>query len=130
MPSVLYVDDEEGIRRAVRAWLSRQEIEVHTARGVRSAKSCMGRFRFDCAFIDIWLADGTGFDLYAWIQSSYPEVAKRTVFVTGDIVASASTRKTLETFGRPVMAKPFDLTEIDRHLQQWDASGKSSSDVR
>lgn len=119
MSSVLYVDDEMPMRQAVKIWLERSGHQVATAADVSAARALFEDHRFDVAFVDIWLPDGTGFELFAWLEDNQPALAKRTIFVTGDIVPNVELRATLETLGRPVLAKPFDLQELDRYVRRY-----------
>ena len=124
--SVLYVDDEPPLRKAVHAWLGQQGVDVHSARSIAEATAVLGRQHFDGAFIDIWLIDGSGFDVYDWIARHDPRLAKRVVFITGDILPSPDTQRRLDTTGRPVLSKPFDLAELDQYVAAWEASAGQS----
>ena len=119
MPTVLCVDDETSLRRAMQTWLGRRGLEVHAARSVASARRCMKRFAFDGAFIDVWLGIETGLDLYDWMLEAYPHVAANVVFLTGDILPAPQLRARLERTGCPVLHKPFDLRDLDRHVSLW-----------
>lgn len=121
MPTVLCVDDERPLRRAMHSWLGRRGIEVHSARSVASARGCMKRYAFDGAFIDVWMAGETGLDLYDWLLETHPGVAANVVFLTGDILPTQALRARLERTGRPLLLKPFDLHELDRHVNAWSA---------
>jgi DNA-binding NtrC family response regulator len=119
MPVILFVDDEEPLRRAVRRWLGRRGVEVRCARGVKSAKGCFARYHVGGAFLDVWLGDGTGIELYAWIRDQHPEVADRVAFLSGDIAGQAVADRRLESLGRPVLTKPFEFAELERLVDQW-----------
>jgi DNA-binding response OmpR family regulator len=121
MVSVLYVDDDDTIRRAVQAWLDRHQAAGFTAATIYDARRELDARAFDGVFIDIWLPDGTGFDLYAWIQEHHPRLADRVVFITGDIKSGEPTEKQLHALGRRVLGKPFDLRELEQYLQLWSA---------
>ena len=120
MASILYVDDEPTIRRAVHYWLDRRGHQVHSARSVTGAKRCMSLHQFDGIFIDVWLGDGSGLDLYDWLRKHRPALADQTVFVTGDLLMKPEHRDRLHATGRPVLQKPFDLLELDVFVQKWD----------
>lgn len=120
MASILYVDDEPTIRRAVHYWLDRRGHSVHSARSVSGAKRCMSIHRFDGIFIDVWLGDGSGLDLYAWLCDNDPRLAEQTVFVTGDLLMKPAARQRLLETSRPVLEKPFDLMDLDIYVQKWD----------
>lgn len=120
MAAILYVDDEPTIRRAVHYWLDRRGHSVHSARSVSGAKRCMSMHRFDGIFIDVWLGDGSGLDLFTWLREHEPRLAEQTVFVTGDLLMKAETRQRVIETGRPVLEKPFDLLDLDIYVQKWD----------
>jgi DNA-binding response OmpR family regulator len=113
MPVVLFVDDEASMRRVVQHALTLHGIEVHTAGGLADARTECERTAFDGAIIDVWLDDGSGFELYAWLQEHHPRVARNTLFVTGDIAANADLGRKVRALGRPVLVKPFDFDELE-----------------
>jgi len=133
MPSILYVDDETPLRRAVQAWLGHRGVSVVTARSVEDAIAVLAAEPVDGAFVDLWLVDGSGFELYAHIGEHYPALAPNVAFITGDIVPAETTATQLAMFGRPVLFKPFDLSELDRYVRRWrgesdvDAAGGGST---
>lgn len=120
MASILYVDDEPTIRRAVHYWLDRRGHSVHSARSISGAKRCMHIHRFDGIFIDVWLGDGSGLELHDWLRAHDPKLADETVFVTGDLLMKPETRDRLMLTARPVLEKPFDLHDLDIYVQKWD----------
>ena len=122
MATVLYVDDDDALRNVVRTWLERSGHEVHTAASVARAKRCVEMHDFDGAFIDVWLDDGTGFELHGWLESHVPRLARQVVFVTGDVVAGAPESGRLSALGQPVLTKPFALAELDPHVARWSAA--------
>jgi DNA-binding response OmpR family regulator len=113
MPVVLFVDDEAPMRRVVQHALTQHGIEIHTAGSVAEARAACAQHLFDGAIIDVWLDDGSGFELYAWLQEHHPRVARNTLFVTGDIAANADLRHQVRAIGRPVLVKPFDFDELE-----------------
>lgn len=124
MATVLIVDDEGGVRRAVHYWLERRGHEVHSAASIAEALQLLAGHRFDGAFIDLWLPDGIGFELYAEIQQRAPSLARNIVFISGDILPDANIRGQLQALGHPILSKPFDLDELDHFTRAWKrASG-------
>jgi DNA-binding NtrC family response regulator len=128
MPTVLYVDDETSLRHAAQVWLGHHGVDVVTARSVDGALRILARQPVDGAFVELWLADGSGFELYAHLEERYRELARRVVCVTGDIVPSEATSAHLRMIGRPVLFKPFDLRELDHWVRHWrdDRAGASA----
>ena len=68
MAIVLYVDDEDSIRRAMKAWLVRRGHTVFTAGCLDDARTVLQSNEVDGAFIDLWLGTESGFDLFEWIH--------------------------------------------------------------
>ena len=119
MAAVLYVDDEEAIRRALQSWLTRRGHVVYTAATSDEAREILTSHEVDGAFIDIWLGDESGFDLFEWIDMHKPRVAEHVVFVTGDIIREGEVERSLIALERPVLAKPFELGELERIVASW-----------
>ena len=119
MATVLFVDDEPALRRAVHYWLERHGHEVHSAGTIAEALTLLSAHRFEGAFIDLWLPDGLGFELYAEIQRRHPTLARNIVFVSGDILPDANVRGQLQALGHPILSKPFDLDELDHYTRAW-----------
>lgn len=122
MASVLYVDDEEAIRRAVILWLSRRGHSAHGAATVADARELLATRTFDGAFIDLWLGTESGLELQDWIDEHLPAFASRIVFVTGDLTSGEAAQRALASFGRPVLGKPFDLEELEEWVSRWCAA--------
>jgi DNA-binding NtrC family response regulator len=119
--TVLYVDDEEAIRRAVVAWLTRRGHAVHTAATLAEARDVLESRAVDGAFVDLCLGDESGLELQRWIDAHRPDLSNRLVFVTGDPGAGESGSGARSDLIRPVLVKPFDLTELDAFVQRWTA---------
>jgi DNA-binding NtrC family response regulator len=119
MATVLYVDDEDAIRRAVVTWLTRKGHVVHAASSVAAARELLETHPIDGAFIDLWLGGESGLELQDWIDEHRPAFASNVVFVTGDPVAGESAVRVLGALGRPVLGKPFDLQELETWAERW-----------
>jgi DNA-binding NtrC family response regulator len=119
LAAVLYVDDEDAIRRALRAWLMRRGHTVYTAGSSAEAQAVLREHAVDGVFIDIWLGDESGFDLFELIDMHWPRVAENAVFVTGDIIRDGDVEKSIVALERPVLTKPFELGELERMVQGW-----------
>ena len=116
---VLYVDDEEAIRRAVSSWLTRKGHCVYTAASVASARDVLREHEIDGVFIDLWLGDESGVALHDWIREHYPPLAHRSMFVTGDLAPTEDLERALGEIGVRVLTKPFDLREIEGIVNGW-----------
>src|SRR6478609_8917591 len=118
MATVLYVDDEDAIRRAVVAWLTRRGHTVHSAGTLAGARHLLESQSIDGAFVDLWLGDESGLELQDWIDEHQPDLSGKIVFVTGDAAAGVANER-LASLGRPVLAKPFDLHDLDAFVAGW-----------
>ena len=117
--TVLYVDDEEAIRRAVSSWLTRKGHRVYTAANAESARDVLREHDIDGVFIDIWLGEESGVDLHEWIREHYPPLASRATFVTGDLAPPEDLERALRQIGVGVLTKPFDLQQIEGIVRGW-----------
>ena len=126
MAAVLYVDDEPSLRRLVRRWYERRGITVRVAANIAEAREILMEEEIAGVFIDVWLGRETGFDLYAWIVGFRPRLKDRVVFITGDVAPGADSGE-FQALGRTVIAKPFELEELDVHIRQWVGAGGPES---
>jgi len=121
MATVLYVDDEDAIRRVVVSWLTRRGHTVHAVGTVADARDVLQSLPVDGAFVDLWLGGESGLELQDWIDEHQPHLSANIVFVTGDIGFGESENRALAKLGRPVLAKPFELVDLDAFVQAWVA---------
>ncbi|HEX2717984.1 MAG TPA: response regulator [Gemmatimonadaceae bacterium] len=119
MTNVLYVDDDPGLSRLVHRWFERRGITIVTATSFAEARKMLKAHDVIGAFIDVWLGDGTGFDLYAWIAEHRPRLRDRVVFITGDIIPAVGQASEVQALGRTVIGKPFELADLERHVRRW-----------
>jgi CheY-like chemotaxis protein len=119
MATVLYVDDEEAIRRVVVTWLRRRGHTVHAVATVSDARELLQTLPIDGAFVDLWLGEESGLELQDWIDEHYPHLSANVVIVTGDVGFGDSENTALAKLGRPVLAKPFELVDLDAFVQGW-----------
>jgi len=118
--NVLFVDDEEAIRRAVSTWLTRKGHVVYTAPDAESARDILRDHHVDGVFIDLWLGKDSGISLHDWLRDNVPPLARRTVFITGDThYSSDQLTRAVRDEGASVVAKPFDLKELERIVGTW-----------
>lgn len=122
MATLLYVDDQAAIARAVKLWLSRKGHVVHVASTVADARAMVTTESLDGVFIDLWLGAESGLELYDWIEALDPELASRVAFVTGDLFDETLAARPMK---RPVLAKPFELPELDSLASRWHAERAS-----
>jgi DNA-binding response OmpR family regulator len=119
MATLMYVDDEETIGRAVSRWFERRGHVVHVARSLADARILLETHDPDTIFVDVWLGTESGFELLGWIEDTRPQLSERVVFVTGELADSEPTHGRIwKTLGRPVVQKPFDFAQLEAHATQ------------
>ena len=116
LPTVLLVDDEEAVRGALRRFFTRRGWTVVEATDGESAKALLDpseRHQFDLVISDLTMPRVSGRDLYQWLTRHRPDALPRLVFSSGDVVSRDVSGFLVET-GRPVLPKPFELSELAR----------------
>ncbi|MBI3392911.1 MAG: response regulator [Nitrospirae bacterium] len=114
---ILAVDDEAVILEIIRDTFAANGNEVRTAASGREAIDILGTEDFDLVLTDIKMPDMSGIELYDWIRESRPYLARRVLFVTGDVV-DVTTQDLLGVSGRPYIAKPFRIAELIQKAQE------------
>jgi two-component system NtrC family sensor kinase len=130
MATILFVDDEESLRRATRAALGRRGHTVHTAHSLAEAIRCLGLYHVDGIFVDVWLGADSGFDLLSWLENHRPHLAQRVVFVTGDVNLGAADDKKVRALGLPVLGKPFSIDDLEAYVHSWSRRRGLDGDLR
>jgi two-component system NtrC family sensor kinase len=109
---VLLIEDEPAVMAYVRAALERSGYTVvSTESGVEGLRLLESR-QFLGVVSDMRTPGGVdGADVYAWLSRHRPDMAKRIVFITGDI-ANEETVATLRRTGAPCVEKPFRVQQF------------------
>ena len=108
---VLVVDDEPVVREFVSQVLSAEGYEVDTAGNAEEALERVRSRRYRLILLDIKMPGTSGIELYQQFRSLIPALARRTLFITGDVMG-ASTRDFLTRTRAPYIAKPFDASKL------------------
>jgi two-component system response regulator RegA len=116
MSTLLYVDDESLIGKAVARWFAKRGHTVYLADSIIAAQRAIIEHQPDALFIDVWLGEESGFELMSWIEDTRPELAERVTFVTGELADATRVDKVWRTLGRPVLQKPFDFADLERYV--------------
>ena len=117
MPRVLVIDDEAGIRFALKRWFERQQWQVAEAHDGQRAMELIeaspreGDGGFDLIVCDLNLPFMTGAEIMATLHRDRPPLAMRLILTTGDNVQDAAPTSILSTHPH-VLQKPFDLVML------------------
>jgi len=118
--SVLLVDDEASVRIAMRRFLARRGWSVCEAADGESARTLLDPVSgvgFDLVICDLQMPRLSGREFYAWLARVRPELAQRLVFSSGDVL-SPEFSEFLTEAGRPLLPKPFELSELARLVDE------------
>ena len=114
--TILVVDDEPGIVRALEYFLQRDGHTVETAaNGCLALAKCQDQ-DYDLILCDLRMPALDGPGLYQELQRHHPHLCARMVFLTGDTLSSA-VQAFLEDAGVPRLTKPFNAAMVRQVIQ-------------
>lgn len=121
-PKVLLVDDEYLLLCSWAREFQRMGVETLTARSGREAAEILvgANGDFDAVLCDLKMPDGSGMELYRFIQVEFPSLEHRIVIVTGGATAGKEV-EFLRNTTNPVMHKPIDLETLIQLVRDWAA---------
>ena len=110
---VLVIEDEPSLATAVSEALTDAGFRVDRASDGREAIGQIANQAYDLLICDLKMPKMDGPELYRRIQDTAPALARRMVFVTGDVAGTDAERFLEETRCR-WLAKPFRLEDLLR----------------
>ena len=110
-PKALVVDDEESNAALVRRVLAGAGYDVESTTLSRRALVMMERTAYDAVICDVKMPELSGQELYGRVCQIRPEMARRFIFVTGDIDGE-DTRQFLDESRCSYFMKPFNLERL------------------
>jgi len=109
---VLLIEDEPAVMAYVCAALERSGYQVVTAASGAEALRMLANGAFQGIVSDMRTPGGVdGAQVHAWIADHRPELARKVVFITGDI-ANEETAAVLQRTGAPCVEKPFRVQQF------------------
>jgi CheY-like chemotaxis protein len=108
---VLIVDDEPAIRNILARILSNKGHQAQTVSSGKAALAILHEKGYDLLVADLKMSGVSGMELYETLKKKSPDMADRTVFITGDTMTE-ETNDFLASSGRPYLAKPFTPMEF------------------
>ncbi len=104
---VLLVDDEPAILRALVEVLS-PDHDTMTARSGEEARALLAvDDRFDVVLCDVVMDEGTGVELFRYLESEHPHLAPRVLFMTGGVMTPEAKELLASVLDR-VVPKPVE----------------------
>ena len=115
--SVLLVEDEQALATAVAEALVDAGLNVdHAGDGMEALARIREQKDYDLVICDLKMPRIDGMTLYRAIAAADPALARRVIFVTGD-VAGTEAERFLEESGCRWLAKPFRLADLLRAVR-------------
>ena len=121
---ILVVDDEPRARDVMARALAKDKHTVDEAADGNDAWRRIRSTRYDCVVADLRMPGSGGQELYRRVEESYPDLAARFIFVTGDTMSPDTNGFLSSVAGRSLM-KPIDLTELRRRVAGLQDAGQA-----
>jgi signal transduction histidine kinase/CheY-like chemotaxis protein len=115
--TVLVVEDEPALAAAVSEALTDAGFVVDRAGDGQEALRRVGAKPYDLIVCDLKMPKVDGIRFYQRLAVAHPELARRVIFVTGD-VAGTEAEKFLQESGCRWLAKPFRLGDLLRTARE------------
>ena len=115
--SILVVEDETALAHAVTDMLTDAGFVVERAADGAEALEMVSSRAFDLVICDLKMPRVDGKAFYRALSKDAPALARRVVFVTGD-VAGTEAERFLSTSGCRWLAKPFRSTDLLRAVRE------------
>jgi signal transduction histidine kinase/CheY-like chemotaxis protein len=115
--SMLLVEDEPALAQAVGEGLADAGFVVDRAGDGEEALARVGARTYDLIVCDLKMPRVDGMEFYRAIAATKPSLARRVIFVTGDVVGTEAERF-LEETGCRWLAKPFRLADLLRSARE------------
>ena len=113
--AVLVVDDEDGIRNALKRFLTGQGYEVALAATGDEAIAVLQRQKITCVLLDVNLPGSSGIDLVPRILEAEPDAAVLMLTAVNDATAAALC---MQRGAFDYLTKPIDLDVLSRAIQR------------
>lgn len=130
-PSILIVEDEPSICRAIAIALTRAGYNPITTTSGDGAGYYLRTQYFHAMLIDLRIPDMRGDAIFRLAISIQPQLRKHTLFTTGDVTEHAA--ELIEACGCQVLMKPFDLKDLTASIAEIlkdESSGEDTSSLK
>ena len=120
--TILVIDDEPSIVRALVRLLHRDGAVVATAGNGREALAQLRTHHYDLILCDLRMPELDGRAFYARLQQHAPALCQRVIFLTG-VSDEASHQAFLAQCGQPWLRKPYPIAALRSAMQQLLGAG-------
>jgi CheY-like chemotaxis protein len=113
---ILVVDDEPGIAGVLAEVL---QLDGHVVETVGDGEAALGKLavrEYDLILSDIRMPDLDGPALFREVERRYPNLLRRFIFLTGDVMSPETSQFLMQT-AVPCLNKPFTLEMVRQVVQ-------------
>jgi DNA-binding NtrC family response regulator len=114
---ILVVDDEPGIAGVLTEVLQLDRHVVETVGNGDAALAKLALGGYDLILSDIRMPELDGPALYREVECRYPDLLRRFIFLTGDVMSPETSQFLLQT-AVPCLSKPFTLETVRQVVQR------------
>ena len=114
--SVLVVEDERALASAMGEALQDAGLKVDIAGDGEDALARIRKSSYDAVICDLKMPRVSGMVIYRAIAAATPSLARRVIFVTGDVAATDAERFLAES-GCRWLVKPFRIGDLLRAVR-------------
>jgi PAS domain S-box-containing protein len=108
---LLVVDDEKVVAMAIQRSLSKENDVEYSEKAEDALVLLRAGRQFDVILCDLMMPEMTGMDLYAELLQSFPEDARRMIFLTGGAFTTRA-RQFLDAVPNLRIEKPFNIKQL------------------
>jgi signal transduction histidine kinase len=120
---ILLVDDNPALRKTLRRLLESEHDVVTAASGREAQQILESDTDFDVILCDLMMSEGTGMDLYEWLENKNPDLTNTVVFMTGGLFTHKA-KEFLNSIPNLSLEKPFAKGSIETTLKKLIAANK------
>lgn len=114
-PSILIIDDDDGIRFAFARYLSKAGYEVQTVPTLNEARQILLAQYFDAVLLDMNLPDGSGLPFVEELRKSNASIAIVVITAFGEISYAV---EAMQIGADNFLPKPVDMKKLDVFLKK------------
>jgi CheY-like chemotaxis protein len=119
---ILVVDDEQTVRNLLKKVLAEEGHDVETVDNANDALEMLQTGRYGLILLDVKMPGMSGPELYRNIEKIARSLARRVLFVTGDVMGPSTQEFLNKTKARHIN-KPFDVKLLKKTVNQMLAEG-------
>jgi CheY-like chemotaxis protein len=112
----LVIEDEPVISSICKRTLTAEGFDVDIAVNGLVAKELIQDKTYDLFLSDIRTPKMNGIEFYRYLEQTQPELARRIIFTTGDVLSN-NIEQFLKEVKSPYLAKPFDPDQLRKVIK-------------